>query len=47
MGTLQRLFPPARRLEFPLTLAGWVALLGLMGYTTFQDISRLVLAAVV
>jgi regulator of sigma E protease len=46
MGTLQRLFPPVRRLELPLTLAGWVALMGLMGYATFQDISRLVWAAV-
>ncbi len=41
MGIVERICAPLRRLELPLTLAGWVALIGLMLYATALDISRL------
>jgi regulator of sigma E protease len=41
MGVMERLCAPLRRLELPLTIAGWVALIGLMLYATALDISRI------
>ena len=41
MGVLRRIYQPLRRLELPLTVGGWVLLLGLMLYATALDISRI------
>jgi len=41
MGIVEKICAPLRRLEVPLTLAGWVALIGLMLYATALDISRI------
>ncbi len=41
MGVLERICAPLRRIELPLTIAGWVALVGLMLYATVLDISRI------
>ena len=46
MATMQRVFAPLRRLEIPLTVAGWAALVGLMLYATALDISRMAQGAV-
>lgn len=42
MAVIERVCAPLRRLELPLTIAGWVALIGLMLYATALDISRIV-----
>ena len=41
MAIIERMCAPLRRLELPLTIAGWVALIGLMLYATALDISRI------
>jgi len=41
MATMQTVFAPLRRLEMPLTVAGWVVLMGLMLYATVLDVSRI------
>jgi regulator of sigma E protease len=41
MGVIEKMCAPLRRLELPLTIAGWVALIGLMLYATALDISRI------
>lgn len=41
MGILERIYTPLRRLEVPLTITGWVALMILMLYATALDISRI------
>jgi len=40
MGVLRRIYEPLRKLELPLTVAGWVLLLGLTLYTTVLDVTR-------
>ena len=40
MGVLRRIYQPLRRLELPLTVGGWVLLLGLMLYATALDMAR-------
>ncbi len=40
MGLLRALYQPLRKLEIPLTVCGWVALLGLTLYATVHDILR-------
>ena len=40
MGALQKIYQPFRKLELPLTVAGWVLLLGLTVYATALDIAR-------
>ena len=47
MGILEKICAPLRRLELPLTIAGWVVLLGLMLYATALDISRIAVGMVV
>jgi regulator of sigma E protease len=39
---LERIHPRFLRLQYPLTLASWILLLGLMVYTTVVDIGRLI-----
>jgi membrane-associated protease RseP (regulator of RpoE activity) len=39
---LERIHPRFLRLQYSLTLAGWVLLLGLMVYTTVVDVGRLI-----
>ncbi len=46
MGVIERVCAPLRRLEPPLTIAGWVALIGLMLYATGLDISRIAESAI-
>jgi regulator of sigma E protease len=46
MAIIERICAPVRRLELPLTLAGWVVLIGLLVYATALDISRIVENAV-
>jgi regulator of sigma E protease len=41
MGILEKICSPLRRVELPLTIAGWVVLIGLMLYATALDISRI------
>lgn len=38
LGTL---FRPLRRIEIPVTLAGWALMLGVMIYATIHDIGRI------
>ena len=45
MGLIEKICAPLRRLELPLTIAGWIALVALMLYATVLDITRI--AAVV
>ena len=40
MGVLHKIYRPFRKLELPLTVGGWVALLALMLYATVLDIAR-------
>jgi regulator of sigma E protease len=40
MGVLHKIYRPLRKLEMPLTVGGWVALLALMLYATALDIAR-------
>jgi regulator of sigma E protease len=40
MGVLRKIYQPLRRLEMPLTVGGWVLLLGLTLYATALDITR-------
>jgi regulator of sigma E protease len=40
MGVLRKIHQPLRKLELPLTVGGWVLLLGLALYATALDISR-------
>ena len=40
MGLLRKIYQPLRKLEIPLSVGGWVALLALMLYTTIADIAR-------
>ena len=40
MGLLRKIHQPLRRLEVPLTLAGWVLLAGLTLYATALDLAR-------
>jgi regulator of sigma E protease len=40
MGALQKIYQPFQKLELPLSVAGWVLLLGLTVYTTALDIAR-------
>jgi regulator of sigma E protease len=40
MGVLRRIHQPLRKLELPLTVGGWVLLLGLTVYATVLDIFR-------
>jgi regulator of sigma E protease len=40
MGVLHKTYRPLRKLEMPLTVGGWVALLALMLYATALDIAR-------
>ena len=42
MGLMEKISSRLERLELPLSLAGWVALIGLMLYLTALDISRIV-----
>lgn len=37
----ERIFPPFRKLHIPAALAGWVLLIAVMLYATFQDVSQL------
>ena len=46
MGVIEKICTPLRRLELPLTIAGWVALIGLMLYATALDISRIAVGTV-
>jgi len=46
MGLIEKICTPLRRLELPLTIAGWVALIGLMLYATALDITRIAAGAV-
>jgi regulator of sigma E protease len=41
MGVLRKIHRPLRKLELPLTVGGWVLLLGLALYATALDVSRL------
>jgi membrane-associated protease RseP (regulator of RpoE activity) len=41
MALIEKIFAPLKRLELPLTIAGWVALIGLMLYATALDITRI------
>lgn len=41
MGIIEKICTPLRRFELPLTIAGWVVLIGLMLYATALDISRI------
>jgi len=41
MGVLHKIYRPLRKLELPLAVGGWVALLTLMLYATAHDIIRL------
>ena len=41
MGIIEKICTPLRRFELPLTIAGWVVLIGLMLYVTALDISRI------
>ena len=45
-GVIEKICTPLRRLELPLTIAGWVALIGLMLYATALDISRIAVGTV-
>ena len=40
MGLLRKIYQPLRRLEVPLTVGGWVLLLGLTLYATALDLAR-------
>lgn len=40
MGFLRKIYQPLRRLEVPLTIGGWVLLMGLMLYATALDLGR-------
>ena len=40
MGVLRKIHQPLRKLELPLTVGGWVLLMGLTIYATALDISR-------
>lgn len=40
MGSLRKIYQPLRRLEMPLTVAGWVLLAGLTLYLTALDVAR-------
>ena len=40
MGVLRKIYQPLRRLEMPLTVGGWVLLLGLTLYATALDLAR-------
>jgi regulator of sigma E protease len=40
MGLLRKIYQPLRRLEMPLTVGGWVLLVGLMLYATALDLAR-------
>src|SRR5688572_29097577 len=40
MGLLRKIYQPLRRLEMPLTVAGWVLLAGLTLYLTALDLAR-------
>jgi regulator of sigma E protease len=40
MGVLRRIHQPFRKLELPLTVGGWVLLLGLTLYATVLDVTR-------
>jgi regulator of sigma E protease len=40
MGLLRKIYQPLRRLEMPLTVAGWVLLAGLTLYVTALDLAR-------
>lgn len=40
MGLLRKVYEPLRKIEMPLSVGGWVALLALMLYATVLDISR-------
>ena len=46
MGVIEKICTPLRRLELPLTIAGWVALISLMLYATALDISRIAVGMV-
>jgi len=41
MGLLRKIYQPLRRLEMPLTVAGWVLLAGLTLYVTALDLARM------
>jgi regulator of sigma E protease len=41
MAVMETVCAPLRRLELPLTIGGWAALIGLMLYATALDISRI------
>jgi regulator of sigma E protease len=41
MGVLRRIHQPLRKLELPLTVGGWVLLLGLTLYATVLDLTRI------
>ena len=40
MGVLRKIYQPLRRVEIPLTVGGWVVLLGLTVYATAHDLVR-------
>lgn len=46
MGLIEKIYAPLRRLELPLTIAGWIALIGLMLYATALDITRIAVGTV-
>ena len=47
IGVIEKICTPLRRLELPLTLAGWIALIGLLLYATALDIWRIAESAMV
>jgi regulator of sigma E protease len=38
---LEKIYEPLRRIQAPLTLAGWVCMMALIAYATMQDLARL------
>ena len=46
MGIIEKICTPLRRLELSLSIAGWVALIGLMLYATALDITRIAVGTV-